>query len=217
MPIVPADESLLIYAKSVLKPTTIHRTTHLGQVFEEKVGAAGIETIGNVSTSSADDFFVVNDRCDESCGKLKPYLFVGSEDLSRNLEKMKEIGFTHIVNLATYCPNSFPDNFTYLNVEIFDMPEKDIKQHFQKIIDFVEVCRNSGGCVYVHCNAGISRAPTCCIAYLMWKDKVTKSVAFEYMRSKRWVLPNPGFMEQLDQFEKELNQVGSTAAVDPES
>merc|ERR1712226_393829 len=153
---------------------------------------------------------------DGSYAKLKPYLFVGSEDLSRNKDKLKEIGITHIINLATYCPNSFPDDFTYLQIKIFDMPEKDIKQHFQQIIDFIEGGRTSGGSVYVHCNAGISRAPTSCIAYLMWKDKVTKYVAFDYIRSKRCVLPNAGFMDQLNKFEIELNQVGSKATVDPE-
>ncbi|XP_075258253.1 uncharacterized protein LOC142350313 [Convolutriloba macropyga] len=210
MPIVPADE-LLSHARSVLKPTTIQYTNHMGQVHHEKIGPDGIESTEPDVTSYS------GDRFDGSYAKLKPYLYVGSEDTSRNLEKLKEIGITHIINLATYCPNSFPDEFTYLKIDIFDMPEKDIKQHFIQIRDFIEEGRKSGGTVYVHCNAGISRAPTSCISYLMWKDQVTKAVAFDYIRSRRFVLPNEGFMEQLDKYEIELKLVGSKSTVDPEN
>ncbi|XP_063714994.1 dual specificity protein phosphatase 19-like [Symsagittifera roscoffensis] len=216
MPILPANE-LLAHARSVLKPTTIQCTNNLGQRHYESIGPDGVVATDNRPITGADDFYVVNDKYDGSYAKLKPYLFVGSEDLSRNLEKLKEIGITHVLNLATYCPNSFPDDFTYLQIKIFDMPEKDIQQHFQNIIDFIEEARTSEGAAYVHCNAGISRAPTSCIAYLMWKDKVTKATAYEYIRSKRFVLPNDGFMAQLNRFEIDLELKGSKNTVNPEA
>ena len=52
---------------------------------------------------------------------------------------------------------------------------------------------------------GSSRSASFVIAYIMWNKKMSFKEAFEYVKSKRkTILPNPGFTEQLELFEKEL-------------
>jgi protein-tyrosine phosphatase len=45
-----------------------------------------------------------------------------------------------------------------------DADDADLLAHFPAIARFIAEAREQGGVVYVHCGAGISRAPTCCAA-----------------------------------------------------
>lgn len=66
----------------------------------------------------------------------------------------------------------------------------------------------SGGCVLVHCNAGVSRAATVVAAYLIRHHAMTTSEALNFIKVKRpFIRPNPGFMEQLKEYEARLSQV----------
>lgn len=57
----------------------------------------------------------------------------------------------------------------------------------------------------VHCQAGISRSATICLAYLMKRKRVRLDEAFEFVRRRRSIIsPNFSFMGQLLQFESQL-------------
>lgn len=65
--------------------------------------------------------------------------------------------------------------------------------------------RDSRGRVLVHCQAGISRSATICLAYLMKRKRVRLDEAFEFVRRRRSIIsPNFSFMGQLLQFESQL-------------
>ena len=62
----------------------------------------------------------------------------------------------------------------------------------------------------VHCQAGISRSATVCLAYLMHAARVDLETAFEHVRSRRSVIsPNLNFMRQLQLYEKELESTST--------
>lgn len=68
--------------------------------------------------------------------------------------------------------------------------------------DAVKDCR---GRVLVHCQAGISRSATICLAYLMMKKRVRLEEAFEFVKQRRSIIsPNFSFMGQLLQFESQV-------------
>lgn len=57
----------------------------------------------------------------------------------------------------------------------------------------------------MHCEAGISRSPTICMAYLMKTQRLRLEEAFDAVRQRRAVIsPNFSFMGQLLQFENEV-------------
>lgn len=65
--------------------------------------------------------------------------------------------------------------------------------------------RNKGGRVFVHCQAGISRSATICLAYLMRTNRVKLDEAFEFVKQRRSIIsPNFSFMGQLLQFESQV-------------
>lgn len=65
--------------------------------------------------------------------------------------------------------------------------------------------KDSNGRVLVHCQAGISRSATICLAYLMKKKRVCLDEAFEFVKQRRSIIsPNFSFMGQLLQFESQV-------------
>lgn len=75
-----------------------------------------------------------------------------------------------------------------------------------QLLSFLLDCvREKGGTVLVHCEAGISRSPTICMAYLMKTKQLRLKEAFDYIKQRRGVIsPNFGFMGQLLQYESEI-------------
>lgn len=70
---------------------------------------------------------------------------------------------------------------------------------------FADSIKNAGGRVFVHCQAGISRSATICLAYLMRTNRVKLDEAFEFVKQRRSIIsPNFSFMGQLLQFESQV-------------
>lgn len=60
----------------------------------------------------------------------------------------------------------------------------------------------------MHCHAGVSRSATVMIAYLMTKNQWSYEESLTFLKSKRkWVKPNPGFVEQLKAYERRLENM----------
>lgn len=97
------------------------------------------------------------------------------------------------------------EDVEYLIIDVLDMEQQDIKKHFEKCFKFIEKGRRDG-IVLVHCNAGVSRAPTVCIAYLMKKLNLSVEDAMELVKDARPdTEPNPGFMRQLKEYYMQLH------------
>lgn len=72
-------------------------------------------------------------------------------------------------------------------------------------ISLADSVKNSGGRVLVHCQAGISRSATICLAYLIQSHRVRLDEAFDFVKQRRGVIsPNFSFMGQLLQFETQV-------------
>lgn len=76
---------------------------------------------------------------------------------------------------------------------------------FSSLLLSPDSVRNKGGRVFVHCQAGISRSATICLAYLMRTNRVKLDEAFEFVKQRRSIIsPNFSFMGQLLQFESQV-------------
>ena len=72
-------------------------------------------------------------------------------------------------------------------------------------VKFIDDQRKAGRPVYVHCRAGVNRSPTVVVAYLMWRDGLTRDEALAIVRRKRpRVGPFPAYMGYLSEWEKAL-------------
>ncbi|XP_064614144.1 dual specificity protein phosphatase 19-like [Liolophura sinensis] len=195
--------SLQTFDKSKLKKTETSVTTVDGRRLLEKVDTHGRRTSHLVSQGILG--YVGDVREDLQVAEVLPGLIMGSQDVAHNLELLRKYGVTHILNVATYVDNIYPDLFKYMDIQLLDIPETNIMVCFDQAFQFIEEARATG-CVLVHCNAGVSRSATIVIAYLMKTAHYSHKEAFKYLRELRpAVCPNAGFMAQLEYFGELLN------------
>ncbi|XP_073927336.1 dual specificity protein phosphatase 19 isoform X1 [Castor canadensis] len=146
---------------------------------------------------------------DLQVGVVKPWLLLGSQDAARDLDTLRKHKVTHILNVAYGVENAFLSEFTYKNISILDLPETNILSYFPECFEFIEQARIKDGVVLVHCNAGVSRAATIVIGFLMNSEEISFTSAFSLVKNARpSICPNSGFMEQLRTYQesKESNK-----------
>lgn len=190
------------FQKGRLKKTeTKVRTCH-GRVFVEKLDSV----TGNYSASDVGQLsygWVGDTKRDLQLAEIRKNVLLGSQDVASDFDLLHKNRITHILNLAPAVENSFSDDFVYLKLPILDVPETDITLHFDKTNDFISSALSSKGRIYVHCNAGVSRAPTIVAAYLMKTEKISAKDALESIKYIRpSISPNKGFLQHLDNYEK---------------
>lgn len=137
--------------------------------------------------------------------ELLPFLFLGSAIHSSRRDALAAAGITAVLNVSSTCPNFYEGELQYLRLTVEDTLAADIKACFSTAIAFIDSVKQSGGRVLVHCQAGISRSATICLAYLMHTQRVRLEEAFDFVKQRRHVIsPNLAFMGQLLQFETDV-------------
>lgn len=137
--------------------------------------------------------------------EILPFLYLGSALHASKKEVLDAIGISALLNVSADCPNHFEGTYQYKCIPVEDNHKEDISCWFLDAIEFIDSVRDSSGRVLVHCQAGISRSATICLAYLMKRKRVRLDEAFEFVRRRRSIIsPNFSFMGQLLQFESQL-------------
>ncbi|KAK2837827.1 hypothetical protein Q5P01_015039 [Channa striata] len=137
--------------------------------------------------------------------ELLPFLFLGSALHSSRKETLAAAGITAVLNVSSTCPNFYEGEFEYLRLTVEDSLAADIRACFSTAIAFINSVKQGGGRVLVHCQAGISRSATICLAYLMQAQRFRLDEAFNFVKQRRNVIsPNLAFMGQLLQFEGDI-------------
>ncbi|XP_067879543.1 dual specificity protein phosphatase 2 [Heterodontus francisci] len=137
--------------------------------------------------------------------EILPFLYLGSAYHSSRKETLQSLGITALLNVSSNCPNYFEGVFQYKCIPVEDSHLADISAWFREAIDFIDAVKESGGRILVHCQAGISRSATICLAYLIRTQRVRLEEAFDFVKQRRGVIsPNFGFMGQLLQFETKV-------------
>ncbi|XP_028397065.1 dual specificity protein phosphatase 16-like [Dendronephthya gigantea] len=132
-------------------------------------------------------------------------LYQGRGDQATNKTVIRNLKITHIVNVCTEHPNAFPEEITYLNINVEDLNSSCLKLYFEKSSNFIKNAFDEDGCVLVHCNLGMSRSSTMSLCYLMKSRHWSLKEAYDFMKSKRQaVKPNRSFLKQLCELEIQL-------------
>lgn len=153
---------------------------------------------------------VNNQKYYVDCDEIYPNLFVGNGSAAKDIDYLKQMGITHVVNMAegdvdTDADFYRNDNIKYLGVSIADSPGTKIDEHFDTVTKFMENgIKQEGGKVLVHCFMGYSRSATCAIAYLMICERMSATTACETIKLKHVCRPNDGFLQQLVELDSHL-------------
>lgn len=125
-------------------------------------------------------------------------IWISDYPTATNYPLLKKLGVKQILTIGAELPPHPTNEFRLMHIKLNDMPGENIKQHFNTAYDFIDTDNT-----LVHCAAGISRSASLVLSYLMRKHRITLDKALEYVKSKRAIRPNYGFIEQLKQHEKE--------------
>ncbi|KAE8589335.1 hypothetical protein XENTR_v10017532 [Xenopus tropicalis] len=138
--------------------------------------------------------------------EILPFLYLGSAYHASRCEFLANLHITALLNVSRKSSSDLcKEQYSYKWIPVEDNHTADISSHFQEAIDFIDTIKRAGGRVLVHCEAGISRSPTICMAYLMKTRRFRLEEAFEYIKQRRSLIsPNFSFMGQLLHYESEI-------------
>lgn len=132
--------------------------------------------------------------------RVLPNLYISGEDEARNPKFLKkhEIQAILTIQLHELPGDSQSEVENYKHIKIQDRPDVNISDHFCDAIQFIDENTRT----LVHCQAGISRSATLCLAYLIQKQQISLETAFKQLQCKRGCIgPNFSFLGQLKTWE----------------
>nr|XP_054757553.1 dual specificity protein phosphatase 3-like [Lytechinus pictus] len=158
--------------------------------------------------------FLYEPSCDVN--EVYDRVFVGGEEIARDLNKLADLGITHVLNCAEGPARMFrvdtnqayyvDANIKYCGLPVSDEPRANLRQHFGTAVQFIdEGLAQQEAKVLIHCVVGFSRSATVAIAYLMIRRGMTAQEATRAVRKNRDIGPNDGFLVQLCELNAELH------------
>ena len=127
-----------------------------------------------------------------SYSEVLPGLWVGGQHFLRGVKTMRRQGITAIVNLRTW-PNDEDrrrelDHYLWLPTTDHTPPSME---DVQRGIDFIQEQIDAGRQVYVHCRAGVGRAPTMTAFYLVSKGMTPEEAWTTIRKVRPFIYPTP--------------------------
>ncbi|KAK0644139.1 protein-tyrosine phosphatase-like protein [Cercophora newfieldiana] len=141
-------------------------------------------------------------------------LYLGPVSATSNSAFIERQGINHVLSVGK-SPASRIEGITYHRLGLTDEEGSSIAEPVDKACEIIDAVAAAKGKVLVHCSAAISRSPSIVAAYLMKRRGLTLRESLTVLVGARAVVsPNPGFLRQLSELEKEIFQGEST--FDPE-
>lgn len=142
----------------------------------------------------------------QDASQVTPSLHVGGQYHQRGWRRLRERGITSVVNMRTEFDDEAagiaPPRYLHLPT-VNDRPPSI--EHLDVGVAFMQSEISNGGGVYVHCGAGVGRAPAMAAAYLV-STGLTAREAWEKIREARpFVRPKPSQVAQIQRFAERLD------------
>ncbi|KAL5110051.1 Dual specificity protein phosphatase 19 [Taenia crassiceps] len=204
--ILALNNSIKDFDQRLLRSTTVRVRTSDGRVLVTDRNSNIIST-STRSVNLNDDIsrygFIVNDEPDLEVGEV---IVQGSQDVAEDFNTLQDKGITHIVNLiSNYAGNKFEDRFEYLSCTLYDDMQADLMPAITACCSFIrERVLPSHGRLLIHCNVGISRAPSVLIGCLIKLYQMPFDVAYRTVDNARSISPNLSFKMQLRAISEEI-------------
>lgn len=190
------------FSKKSLKKQCTYVTTVTGRRLLERRsdGGDGEERVEELEEGRGCGF-VEDKSLDLQVGVVRPFLLLASQDAAHDIDTLQRYKVSHVLNVAYGVTNLFPDQLVYKTLQILDLPETDITSYLGECSSFIDQAREQQGVVLVHCNAGVSRASSIVIGYLMLREGLSFDDAYGQVKLARpSIRPNPGFYQQLQSY-----------------
>eukprot|EP00668_Euglena_longa_P042012 GGOE01055367.1.p1 GENE.GGOE01055367.1~~GGOE01055367.1.p1 ORF type:complete len:189 (-),score=27.99 GGOE01055367.1:450-1016(-) len=139
------------------------------------------------------------------CEILPRSLFLGGISDAICKETLEAQKITHILSLTMKADQIIQQDVTHKHVPMEDSADEDIASHFDECFSFMTATQEAGGRLLIHCQMGISRAPTIVIAFLMKHHHYSLANALTHVKAKRPIVsPRLSFLFVLESYEHTL-------------
>jgi atypical dual specificity phosphatase len=126
-----------------------------------------------------------DNREDNNVDLAMPGLYISSNQAASKYDNLASKGITHVVNIFDHHKPHKEKGVEYLNVDILDLPDRNIAEHFELAHAFINAALHGQGtskaagvegedkkevhfcAVLVHCWAGVSRSASVVLSYMM--------------------------------------------------
>ncbi|CAL8249921.1 unnamed protein product [Boreogadus saida] len=99
--------------------------------------------------------------------QVTPQLYLSNVRAASDASVLQRFNISCIINVSeNKASHPFP-GVDYVHIAVADSPSTTLCDHFHRVADKIDLVCRSDGRTLVHCNAGVSRSATLCIAYLM--------------------------------------------------
>ncbi len=136
----------------------------------------------------------------KSLSQIQPLLFVGGQHRRRGLSRMRAWGISAVVNMRAEADDAARglalEHYLWLPTVDDAVPSLE---ELQRGADFITAQIAAGRGVYIHCAAGVGRAPLMAAAYLV-SAGISPEAAWSTIRQRRaFVRPTPPQTAALEQ------------------
>ena len=136
--------------------------------------------------------------------QITPHLHVGGQYTQRGWPALTRRGITAVVDLRIEFDDRkagiAPETYLYLPVVDDEAPSL---QQLSAGVRFVTEVISSGGAVYIHCGAGVGRAPTMAAAYLVSTGMESEQALEAIQATRPFIRPKPTQVAQIERFAKQ--------------
>jgi hypothetical protein len=133
--------------------------------------------------------------------QVTPQLFVGPQYRAPGKRLLEQQGFTACVNMRIERDDAAGGLALaqYLHLPTVDDDAPSI-EHLHQGVDFIRQAIAGGGKVYVHCGAGVGRAPSMAAAYLVAEGHSLEEALAMIRKARPFIAITPPQMDQLKKF-----------------
>jgi predicted protein tyrosine phosphatase len=146
--------------------------------------------------------------------QVSPNLFVSGQHNASGLKRLRKWGVTCVVNLR----KEYDDQAAgvaparYLHLPIVDNTPATLDQ-IRQGVEFIENEIVSGGKVFIHCAAGVGRAPSLAAAYLISEGMKPEDAWKQIRKARPFIQPTPAQIAQVEAYAKYLRERPDAEAV----
>lgn len=146
--------------------------------------------------------------------RVTDHLYVGPQYREKGLKLLEKEGIHAVVNLRIEKDDAAlglaPQKYCYLPTIDDEAPSME---HLHEGISFIAREIQAGGKVYIHCGAGVGRAPTMAAAYLISTGIPLDDALTMIKKVRPFVYIMPVQMKQLRHLESVLNAQKDTSGI----
>ena len=131
--------------------------------------------------------------------QIEKNLFLSGYQGAKNISLLKSQKISHIINLTAHkCPNIHEGMLQYSSFCFADNEKFDLSKHLEPVLEILRLQISKGETVLVHCQKGISRAPSVVMAFLIKDRGYSYEQALNFVQKKNpKAYPNFGFLTHL--------------------